>query len=369
MRDGARLLPGRIASPRRGNSRYPKLLGRLLGGPQDPRRDLEGTTARTGRTNPTAVRSSPSRGACRRRASRWTGEEGLQPARIPMQPYSGTADLLADLQTMAASLRDHHGASLVDFRLGPLIRAVEVFGFHLADGRPAPEFRPPRGSPRRTDGHRRRRARLRGPCQRRTRWRCCCACSAKRGRCVCPSPPIRTRRRASSTSSSRPGGCAGAFGPEDDPATTSSVTPRPSATFSKWLLLQKEFGLMNGPLGGAGTATTADLIVSPLFETIADLRHAEPIMREFLRAARHRGADRAVRRPAGHHAGLFGQQTRDGGFFTSSWELYRSSTALVALFRREAQDHPAAVSTGAAARSGAAVARATRRSWRSRPAP
>ena len=44
------------------------------------------------------------------------------------------------------------------------------------------------------------------------------------------------------------------------------------------LLLQKECGLMRGTLDGEAHA---DLIVVPLFETIEDLRQAEPIMRDY----------------------------------------------------------------------------------------
>jgi phosphoenolpyruvate carboxylase len=56
------------------------------------------------------------------------------------------------------------------------------------------------------------------------------------------------------------------------------------------LLLHKECGLLHGTLDGSldGTSDTThddaswcELIVVPLFETIGDLRRAEPIMREF----------------------------------------------------------------------------------------
>ena len=45
---------------------------------------------------------------------------------------SRAEDFLADLRTIQASLQDNHGEALVSQRLHPLIRAVEVFGFHLA---------------------------------------------------------------------------------------------------------------------------------------------------------------------------------------------------------------------------------------------
>ena len=50
----------------------------------------------------------------------------------PQNAYAKSEDFLADLRTIAASLRAHHGEALVVQRLHPLIRAVDVFGFHLA---------------------------------------------------------------------------------------------------------------------------------------------------------------------------------------------------------------------------------------------
>jgi phosphoenolpyruvate carboxylase len=47
-------------------------------------------------------------------------------------PYLLAEEFLADLRTIESSLLAHHGVALVQQRLHPLIRAVEVFGFHLA---------------------------------------------------------------------------------------------------------------------------------------------------------------------------------------------------------------------------------------------
>ncbi len=66
----------------------------------------------------------------------------------------------------------------------------------------------------------------------------------------------------------------------------------------------------------------------------------------------------------------YSDSNKDGGFFTSNWELYRAEIALVELFDalRDRTASRCASSTAAAARSAAAAARATRRSWRSRRA-
>ncbi len=57
------------------------------------------------------------------------------PPRAPhgeLPAYVTPDELLADLRTIAASLASHGAAPLADQRLKPLLRAVEVFGFHLA---------------------------------------------------------------------------------------------------------------------------------------------------------------------------------------------------------------------------------------------
>ncbi|MBY0464194.1 MAG: phosphoenolpyruvate carboxylase, partial [Burkholderiales bacterium] len=61
-----------------------------------------------------------------------TGGEAARHAVAPQDPYANAQELLADLHTIQASLLAHHGAALVRQRLSPLIRTVDVFGFHLA---------------------------------------------------------------------------------------------------------------------------------------------------------------------------------------------------------------------------------------------
>jgi len=46
-------------------------------------------------------------------------------------PYDTPHDLLWDLQVVAESLRDHGSASLAASKVLPVIRAIELFGFHL----------------------------------------------------------------------------------------------------------------------------------------------------------------------------------------------------------------------------------------------
>jgi phosphoenolpyruvate carboxylase len=105
------------------------------------------------------------------------------------------------------------------------------------------------------------------------------------------------------------------------------------------LLLQKEVGLMRGLLAdGAQGSGTNDLIVVPLFETIDDLRNAAPIMREFYDLP---GVQAMVRRSGAEQDIMLGysDSNKDGGIFTSNWELYRAEIALVELFDELAKNH------------------------------
>lgn len=95
------------------------------------------------------------------------------------------------------------------------------------------------------------------------------------------------------------------------------------------LLLFKEVGLMRGTLATGHI----DVIVVPLFETIADLRNAAPIMRDFYKLA---GVAALMQRSGGEQDIMLGysDSNKDGGIFTSNWELYRAEIALADLFEQ-----------------------------------
>ncbi len=94
------------------------------------------------------------------------------------------------------------------------------------------------------------------------------------------------------------------------------------------LLLQKECGLM---LGNFEQHALADLIVVPLFETIEDLRNAALIMRDFYALP---GIASLVQRSGAEQDIMLGysDSNKDGGIFTSNWELYCAEIELVELF-------------------------------------
>jgi phosphoenolpyruvate carboxylase len=102
------------------------------------------------------------------------------------------------------------------------------------------------------------------------------------------------------------------------------------------LLLQKECGLLVGTLEHGDAR--AELIVVPLFETIADLRRAAPIMREFYALP---GVLPLILRSGAEQDIMLGysDSNKDGGFFTSNWELYCAEIALVRLFEPLKHEH------------------------------
>jgi phosphoenolpyruvate carboxylase len=88
----------------------------------------------------------------------------------------------------------------------------------------------------------------------------------------------------------------------------------------------------------SGEGAEADLIVVRLFEAIADLNHAESIMRGFYAIP---GVLDLVKRSGGEQEVMLGysDSNKDGGFFTSNWELYRAEIGLVRLFEPLERSH------------------------------
>ncbi|MFM7506387.1 MAG: phosphoenolpyruvate carboxylase, partial [Rubrivivax sp.] len=261
---------------------------------------------------------------------RLTGTEALRHAVKPQQPYDAPGEFLADLRTIEASLAHHHAQALVAPRLAPLMRAVQVFGFHLAtlDLRQS------------SDQHEAVIAEL------------------LRAARLCPdygalAEPERRELLLQLLNDARPLRVRGAayselaqgelavfeaahealarYGREAIRHYIISHTETVSDLLEV-LVLQKECGLLTGTLDGEGDGSArAALITVPLFETIGDLRLSVPIMREFYALP---GIRELVLRSGGEQDVMLGysDSNKDGGFFTSNWELYRAETALVALF-------------------------------------
>ncbi|MDP3650638.1 MAG: phosphoenolpyruvate carboxylase [Rhodoferax sp.] len=255
-----------------------------------------------------------------------TGTDAARHAVAPQNPYTHAEDFVAELRTIEASLKAHHAAALAPQRLHPLIRAVEVFGFHLAtvDLRQS------------SDKHEEVVTELLATARIEPGYSSLDE-MAKRHLLMGLLNDARTLQVHGAHYSAHTQGelaifamakvMRERFGAHAIRHYIISHTETVSDLLEV-LLLQKEVGLMVGTLDAQASC---DLIVVPLFETIEDLRNAAPIMRDFYALP---GVAALVARSGGEQDIMLGysDSNKDGGIFTSNWELYRAEIALVEFF-------------------------------------
>ncbi len=255
-----------------------------------------------------------------------TGATPLRPELAGPSPYADAGALLVDLRTLEQSLERRHGRALVGMRLKGLLRAVEVFGFHLAtlDLRQS------------SDKHEVVVAELLAVAGVEPRY---AALSEKKKRALLVSllDDARGLRVRGATYSPLATGELAIFeaaafhsarlGPHALRHCIISHTEQVSDLLEV-LVLQKEAGLLMGTLRGEAKAA---LIAVPLFETIGDLRNAAQVMKEFFAIP---GVLPMLERSGGEQEVMLGysDSNKDGGVFTSNWELYRAEVALRELF-------------------------------------
>jgi phosphoenolpyruvate carboxylase len=277
-----------------------------------------------------------------------TGTEAARHAVAPQNPYRNAQEFAAELRTIETSLKTNHGSALVAQRLQPLLRAVDVFGFHLAtvDLRQS------------SDKHEEVVAELLATAGIESNYSALDEL-AKRNLLMGLLGDARaltvhgvhysehTQKELAIFAMAKV--MRESFGADAIRHYIISHTETVSDLLEV-LLLQKEVGLLRGILNGprlaTGNASTqglrnpvCDLIVVPLFETIEDLRNAAPIMREFYALP---GVAALVQRSGAEQDIMLGysDSNKDGGIFTSNWELYRAEIALVELFDELAATHP-----------------------------
>jgi len=258
------------------------------------------------------------------------------------QPYPNAEAFVVDLQTLVDSLRAHHGATLARPRLEPLVRAAEVFGFHLAsiDLRQS------------SDIHEAVVAELLARAGVVADYAALSEAEKLRvlqAELAQPRPLLSpyitysdlTRSELAVFEAAR--GIRQRFGARAVRNAIISHTETVS-DLVEVMLLQKETGLMQGcllPLSDSADAAHQEtaqeaaqlgLMVIPLFETITDLRQAPHIMRDLFALP---GVDALVEAQGNEQEVMLGysDSNKDGGFLTSNWELYRAELALVSLFK------------------------------------
>ncbi len=267
----------------------------------------------------------------------FTGTEALRHAVPPQNPYQHSEEFLADLRTIEASLHTHHAQALIGPRLAPLLRAVQVFGFHLA----TVDLRQSSDKHEAVVAELLKTARIEpdySALDEAQRRHLLLARLADARPLRVRAAPYSEHTEAELAIFETAVSMLKRFGRHALRHYIISHTEAVSDLLEVLLLL-KEVGLLRGTVGttAADTATT-DLIVSPLFETIGDLRNAAPIMREYYALP---GIVEMMKRSGCEQDIMLGysDSNKDGGMFTSNWELYRSEIALVDLFSALRRDH------------------------------
>jgi phosphoenolpyruvate carboxylase len=275
-----------------------------------------------------------------------TGTEALRHAVAPQNAYATPEEFLHDLRIIEASLSAHHADALAAPRLKPLIRAVQVFGFHLAtvDLRQS------------SDKHEAVVAELLKVARIEADYSALPEAARREVllKLLDDARPLRVRAaRYSDHATSELAIFETALEMLQRYGRTAirhyiiSHTEDVSDLLEAMLLL-KETGLLRGTLnGGPEDGARTDLIVSPLFETIGDLRNAAGIMRALyalpgIAAMMKRSGLAGGRDDAVSEQDImlgYSDSNKDGGSFTSNWELYRAEIELVELFAELGREH------------------------------
>ncbi|MGB5077513.1 MAG: phosphoenolpyruvate carboxylase [Sphingorhabdus sp.] len=254
------------------------------------------------------------------------GDQPPRPAVLAGEPYQGPDELRADLATIASALAaDGGGALSSGGALGRLIRAVEIFGFHLA----TLDLR------QNSDVHERVIAEI-------------LKTAGVASDYASLDEPARVELLVTELSHNRPLASdwnvysqettkelaiiRAAARAQADFGTAAITTYNISKTESvsdmlEVYVLLKQAGLYRVTEDGAPSASIMSV---PLFETIADLQAAPATMKAFFALPQMQ----ALALERGHQEVMIGysDSNKDGGYLTSTWELYEASSALAPVF-------------------------------------
>ncbi|MCJ8142373.1 phosphoenolpyruvate carboxylase [Ancylobacter sp. A5.8] len=240
------------------------------------------------------------------------------------KPYDSAAELLADLDVIARSLKLHKSGAIARGKLRMLRRAVDCFGFHLAilDSR------------QNSDVHERCIAELFEVAAPGTDYK-----SLPEGtrvalllRELTTARPLTSPFAAYSEETigemNMLRACARIhkiYGAEAIQTCIISKAESVSDMLELALLL-KEVGLVD-PAGSSAVN------IVPLFETIGDLRNSAKVMEQMFRLPEYR---KLVDSRGGMQEVMLGysDSNKDGGFVTSGWELYKAEIELIEVFKR-----------------------------------
>ena len=252
-----------------------------------------------------------------------TGQVAPLGGRLPATPYARASELIADLDTVAASLRANDAAVVAEGRLARLCDAVRSFGFHLA----TLDLR------QNADVHARvvtELLRVAGVCED-------YAALDEEARVELLGRELAQPRllfvpfatysdetlkemaivRAAATAHAQ-------YGPECIRTYIISKANGVANLLEVYLLL-KEVGLYE-----PGEVPICPIMSVPLFETIEDLQAAPAVMTAFL----DRPKAAALARARGYQEVMVGysDSNKDGGYLTSNWSLHEGALAVRDVF-------------------------------------
>jgi phosphoenolpyruvate carboxylase len=260
-------------------------------------------------------------------ATAWTLDklEAPHPAVGPAPAYEAVGELTADLDTLSDSLAANGSAGLARGRLRSLRRAVDVFGFHLA----SLDLR------QNSDVHARVMAELVEAAGVSADY----ATLAEGARVALLAGEMANPRPLAAPHQSYGDETAGElamlrvvadahrrYGPAAVPTYVISKADSVSDILEVAVLL-KEVGLLRPREG------RLDVDIAPLFETVGDLQRCGRIMDELLGLPAYR---RLLASRGGTQEVMLGysDSNKDGGYLTSTWELYKAELVLIDVFRR-----------------------------------
>ncbi len=249
----------------------------------------------------------------------------IAPLPVPEEPYGAPAELKADLDKLDLSLRAHGGRLLARGRLRDLRRTVSIFGFHLA----------PLDLRQSSEVHERVVAELLEAVRPGTRYlglgeaeRVALLVSELESPRPLASPYLAYSEEtqgelalfhAAAEAQQR-------LGMEALPSCIVSHTESVSDLLEAAVML-REAGILRP------AQSHLDINIIPLFETIEDLQRCDDIMNGLLSLPFYR---RLLDSRDGVQEVMLGysDSNKDGGFFTSRWELYKAELRLVEVARR-----------------------------------
>jgi phosphoenolpyruvate carboxylase len=254
---------------------------------------------------------------------------GPVPESPPLTPYDSPDELLADLDIVDTSLRTHGAGPLADDRLRRLREAVEAFGFHLC------------GLDMRQNSavHEEVIAELlawAGVCEDYTSLDEAARVELLAGELTMRRPLVRPDAELSDTARGELDVLLAAadqvamLGVRTIPNYVISMCESVSDVLEVAVLL-KEVGLLDP---GAEGGPTCSVGISPLFETIDDLKAAGSTLTAVLDQPLYRSL-LASRGDVQEVMLGYSDSNKDGGYLTANWALYRAELDLVEVARTE----------------------------------